>query len=340
MESEAKLHNIHFPILQLAFMALTLVFFAFFLYKPSQEFRPKDFVPTLLPISPEIIKNRIDEKKVIDTHFYVYDAPYFTYKRNTFTLRGYLIFTYDPQIVPPEMVKSFEIQRGELKKNKPTMVNHANGTVSEHYIIDVTFSMEINYADYPLDDHTLSFVLINTQAIPDKVLYICSENDFVVESRYAMSRWRDIGHRVKTGFLYKKFPHGFVEYPAISFSIDYAHDAMRQTTIILWPLLVVFFLSIFSLSLNRKKFEVILSIIIASISAIIAHRYVIEGIAPKVGYFMLSDYLFFIFFTAICINFIISMFLEAITIRQLRSIIIGQYACVILLCAYFFLFWI
>jgi hypothetical protein len=56
-----------------------------------------------------------------------------------------------------------------------------------------------------------------------------------------------------------------------------------------------------------------ISVSIATITAIIAYRFVIERISPAVGYFVLSDYVFILLLIACCAIFIFNLFTAKIT---------------------------
>lgn len=335
------IHEIHFPKTQIFLMIATVIMFITFLYKPLKEFRSDDLGPTIVAATKEETEALRNQDRIVETHIAIYDAPKFNKTANKYEFHGYIIFTYNPKTISKETIEQFTIQKGTLNKSTPTIIDHKDGKQSAHFIIDGSFSMQIDYKDYPLDDHLVSFALINHAAKPQELLYVMTDKDFGIEDEYSMARWKDVGHSVTTGYLQKEFAFGKVEYPAILLSIDYAHDAIRQTIIILLPLFLVFFLTTFILSLNPDPYHrVMIGTATGGVSANMAYRYVIESLSPKVGYFMLSDYLFFLFFFTVFLNFLFAIFIEHIPENILRWLIIGQYCWVLSFCGYFLLFWL
>ena len=75
------------------------------------------------------------------------------------------------------------------------------------------------------------------------------------------------------------------------------------------------------------------SIAAASIPALFAYRFVIESLSPNVSYFMVSDYLFFLYLLLSLLTFLsVSRALnEPVRIKKL--IIIGLYALMLVGCA-------
>jgi len=78
---------------------------------------------------------------------------------------------------------------------------------------------------------------------------------------------------------------------------------------LLLPLLVLFFMSMFSFSYDHKiDRENILEIGVASVAAMVAYRFVIDTVAPNTPYFMLVDWLFALFLVLSFLVFLINVF--------------------------------
>jgi hypothetical protein len=117
--------------------------------------------------------------------------------------------------------------------------------------------------------------------------------------------WMIIDKNATTGYEEARFEdnsdHGQQKsYPITVFSFDVERYGLRHLLTILLPLLLSFYIGLFSLSTSSGGIR----IGIISITAIVSYRFVIDRVSPSVGYFMISDYLFFLFLIAALVPFI------------------------------------
>ncbi len=87
-------------------------------------------------------------------------------------------------------------------------------------------------------------------------------------------------------------------HPRVIFALDYTPTGLRQLVSIILPLLLIFSLTIFTFSMDPEPYyRSILTLSSGAVTGLIAYKFVIENLSPKVGYFMLGDMLFFLFLT-------------------------------------------
>ena len=92
----------------------------------------------------------------------------------------------------------------------------------------------------------------------------------------------------------------------------------REFWLILFPLIIFFFVSLFAFSVPDNLFSVRASLVTASLSATLSYRYVIQNLAPKVEYAMFSDYMFFMFLILVFLSVIFNIFLRS-EVREKQS---------------------
>jgi hypothetical protein len=153
--------------------------------------------------------------------------------------------------------------------------------------------------------------------------------------------WHKIDLSVDTGFLesaidsYDKRKTQY--HPAATFSIDYERHGIRFILSIFLPLILIFYVTLFGFSLDEGS---ALRNAVGGVTGILGYRFVIDNFSPKVGYFMISDSIFFLILSLTCfalILFIIMVFRAAtITMRAKALILIMLHLLVNVLSAYFF----
>src|SRR5205085_4826973 len=109
--------------------------------------------------------------------------------------------------------------------------------------------------------------------------------------------WHKFNAHAHAGYLEERLQQEAFRYPAAVFSIDYGrYTNVRNIFMILLPMLLLFFIALFSLIINpRDNFTFVLTIPVSAIAGLISFRFVVEAMSPKVGYFMYSDYFFVLF---------------------------------------------
>ena len=185
------------------------------------------------------------------------------------------------------------------------------GKLFVKYDIRVKFTTNLNYEYFPLDNHKVYLVFSNLSLSPNEVIFESSYNRFIVSDKIIISGWISPNRTVKSGYslsaLDKADSTKTIYTPILMFALEYQRMTLRNAFTIFLPLLLLFYITTFCFSLDPEKyFRAIISLNAASISSLLAYRFVIENMSPKVGYFMLSDYVFFLFLVSVCLTFVLS----------------------------------
>jgi hypothetical protein len=117
--------------------------------------------------------------------------------------------------------------------------------------------------------------------------------------------------------------------------------------LILLPVFLIFFVSIFSFAFDPSVAQMpIVIIATTSLTSLVAYRFVIQGLSPKVGYFLLSDMVF-----TVCLALSFLVFIIGVTVvsigRLQKVLVIGRgilfiifHILVISTWVYLLLYWI
>ena len=174
------------------------------------------------------------------------------------------------------------------------------------------FTSNLSYQLFPLDDHRIYISLINTYVSPNEIMFQAQKPGFSLSEDIFLAEWRHTDHQVRTGYaqahLEKHNVQKVVRNPKIVFSIDFRRSGVRQAFLILLPLFLIFFIGLFSFGFDPTTHaRNIITLSSGSVTSMIAYRFVIQRMAPEMGYFILSDHIFMLFLLFAFAEFIIGI---------------------------------
>ena len=291
---------------QLLFIALDMCCFMLLLIWRSSFFKTREQAPKLHPITPKSFKEFGGFSHIIRTGLFIDAFIDFNMITNEFVFEGSVWFSFAPGVISIDSLEKFSFERGEiLQKSEPNM-KMIKGELHVQYNIRVKFKSPLNYKDFPLDDHKIFIVLRNQTVSPGEVIYESSRQTFAIKADVSNTGWKLMDRTVQFGYVESKLDPDQKEqltYPTIIFELGYARNSIRYALSIILPLALIFYIVLFSISFRLIS---ALAITSAGVTAILAYRFVIENLSPKTGYFMLSDYLFFLLLSATVSVFVIN----------------------------------
>jgi hypothetical protein len=155
----------------------------------------------------------------------------------------------------------------------------------------IQFTSNLDYRDFPFDNHRVVITLANGAASPDDMMFDVKKASFIFNDAIYTASWRYQKHVVFKGYSYaeldKDDANKHEAAPQVQIIMDFK-GGWRKLFIIFVPLFLLSFLSAFALILTKD--QIFLSL--GSISGLLAHRFVIESMSPTVGYFTVSDRLY------------------------------------------------
>ncbi len=233
----------------------------------------------------------------IKTGLFVRSFQDFDIKNNEFVADLVLWFEFDPTAISLETVEKFSFEKGKVLYRSPPNTKLINGNLLAMYEIRIAFSTNLDYHFFPFSDHRIFIVLTNKFIAPSEMFYKATGNGFSVSDDIYAAGWQYVGKGVEYGFISSQLEahdiQKIVTYPRVIFSLDFAKSGVRQIFLILIPILLIFFLGLFSLSLDPViHARAIIALSVGSITSLLGYRFVIEKLSPTVGYFMVSDHIF------------------------------------------------
>lgn len=327
--------------LQLLLLIISGLVLTFLLSGPLGEFHANDKYPGIVALTPQKIINFGGSPTFVTAGMYIRDFPKFDVVDGHFIADITVWFRFDPRLVSLNRIGKFTFERARvIHKAKPNTRIEGTKLVAQ-YNMRVDFNIQLDYTNFPLDDHRLNFTLTHYFLSPSDIIFKSSRSNLIVSPEIRTSGWKYIDGSVKTGYLEDKIdpqdPRSDVYHPRIVFSLDYARIGVRHILSIIIPLLLIFFLSLFTFSINPfgEKSSNIISISVAAVTATIAHRFVIERMSPAAGYFMLSDHLFLFLLLACCTVFVVNMFGGKILRSYKNGITIALHVWIVSIFLYF-----
>ncbi len=246
---------------------------------------------------------------------------------NNFIFEGTLWFEFDPSIISIETVSHFRFEKGDIVSISPVRSHLSGDRLQLFYDIIVKFKTELDYKLFPIDDHMLELVMVNTKVSPHNLIFEADGQSFIVAPDTESYGWIQATQEITTGYsqqaINTREPSLDIIRPAIQFSILYRRSGFKYALILLMPLMVFIIIMLTTFSYDPEKyFSSIMVANGASLSGLIAFRFVIENMSPKVGYFMISDYFFLIFLVLAAIIFLIGIFSLNISMRTKKMLIL------------------
>lgn len=293
-------HHLVSTHFQVVCIILSSIFLFFVFYNPLSRLHVHDKSPAIFTLTPKMITEFGVKPAKIETGFLIHDFPVFDTITGEFIIEGILWFKFDPSIIALDTLSKFRFDNGEILHRSEPVTQVQDGKVIAHYDIRVKFHLLLQYNFFPLEDHRLHFVLTHDLLTPNEIIFSSHASEFIVEANLESIGWRKNGKSIQEGFKQAVFdeldPSKTLYRSALVFIINYSRISIRYLLMILLPLLLMFYLSLFVFTINPDKFaETVFSLSLGNIAAMLAYRFVIESFSPSVSYFMLSDYLFFIF---------------------------------------------
>lgn len=292
------------PWYQIIFILISIAIISKALYDNMQSNFIYDEAPHIIKITPKEFKELNGFPSFISTGIHINKFEKFDTIKNEFLIDGILWFKLVPGTISLQTLELFSFDRGEIIKKSPPDIHLENDQIVIRYGIKIKFSTNLNYINFPIDNHRIYLTLSHEFVSPREIQFVTSEHFISLDTKALPTGWSLLDQNATSGYEEALFEettsNNKKKYPAVLFSFDFERYGFRHLLTILLPLLLSFYIGLFSLSSSRGGIR----IGIVSITAIVSYRFVIDRFSPNVGYFMISDYLFFLFLFAALIPFI------------------------------------
>ncbi len=294
---------------QLVNIALSASIVIGLLWYETRGFRSFDSDPQLLPITPEKARAFGGSPAFVTVGLTINNFSVFDTLTNDFAFAGTVWFEFDPSMVSLDTVKKMVFEKGEIVSLSEPITKIIGRKLFVAYDIRIKKKDNLSHVFFPISGYKIH-VVIDNAATPSELVFTSSVDNFKIGAA-PISAWIPYAKRVETGYSVSEVKAGdavrAISHPRVVFTIDFALNGIRHLVTILLPLILVFYISVFTFSMNPiTDLRTIISLSSASVTGLLAYRFVIENLSPKVGYFMVSDYLFFTFLGTTCIVFLVN----------------------------------
>lgn len=343
MPEPKKNHELFVSIpFQLIFIVLSMIILFGTYHHKLRSFDPVDPTVALNDYNPVSLAKFGNFYTKILTGLAIEQYEAFDVINNNFIIVGTLWFLADPSIVNLETLNKFSFHRGTLLSVSEPTISLERKKLLVQYRIRLQFSASLSYTYFPLDEHKVSLRLTNTFLNPEEVIFASEHRYFNITANAQPFGWTMLDRYVRYGYRKLSFDsvahadHERSNYdPCIDFFIDIKRTSYRYIISIIFPMLTFFYLSLFGFSTSGSSQFYLPTV---GLTALISFRFIIDRLSPAVGYFMLSDYLFFIFLAAIFIAFVFLLldgFSQGIRLWYRKIFIVVLHSLVIMLNIYF-----
>lgn len=330
------------PVFQIIFIAISSIAILYSINRGLERYLIKEPEPPINIFTPESVKEFGNFPEEITVGLYIDEFHTFDMVRGIFVFSGIVWFLVNPAIVTLETLNQFNFEQGTIlsRGNPKTVILNKNLLIQ--FPVKIEIKNNLNYSHFPIDDHRVYFILNNTLMSPSNIIFYSSQREFVVKPTVHTFGWEILDTMVTVGYdqsvIDQYDEHKTFRYLRAIFAIDFARYGMRYILSILLPMLFVFYLVLFCFSISDRTR---ITLAAGGITAILAYRFVIETLSPSVGYFMLSDYLFFLFLgVSFAIFFSVSIegFYIRIPLLYKKIIIILLHTTIVVSIGYLFMY--
>lgn len=296
-------------------------------YPRYKSFKAYDPPPIFSPWSSQEMTSA--SATVVKTGLYITSFNEFDARKDSFVVSGILWFDGEAELMRSSVWRKFHVLNGELlEMSEPHFVPRGKNTLA-YFDIRFHFRASLDFRSFPLDDHHIVFELTNYD-LPVTTIFSSTRQNITFSQDFYLPGWFITSHDVETGYTTIALAdrdEATLTHPRIVFSFDCKRvDPCEIVTMLLSLLLIVL---IVACTLSSTEYS--LTLIAASIIALMGYRFVLESISPPhIKYFMIADYLFI----ATLVSIIVGLFCTLVT-RQKNLGASFRYASIIIIYSIF-----
>jgi hypothetical protein len=318
---------------------LTLIFgYRFTLFKSHD---PRVVFKTITPLKFKEFGNFGNE---VGIGLYIDQFEQFNIIKNEFLFTGQVWFMLAPGSLSLDTLRKFTLARGEILSCSAPYIRVIDDQLLVQYNIRARLNSPLNVADFPLDNHTICVQIEHLYTNPNELLFSPTIGDFRINANIKPFGWTITDTQVQSGYIERKISEEkdskMQYYPTAIFYFDVVRYGIQYTLTIFLPLILIFFVILFCLSVRETS--VSFSLAVGGLTTILAYRFVIVNMSPQVGYFMITDYVFlFILASGVCIflTHVSDVFYGTILSLKMKKLFIAAMHAIVNLAFLYILYW-
>lgn len=291
----------------------TIAMLFMIVWYPLSKFFTRDPVPEFIANVPKRQAAGVQATTRVKAGLHYENFREFDILKNKFVADVIVWFLFDPTAISLDTIGKFSFERGEIKWRSEPNTRMIGSKLFARYDVRVDFSTNLDHARFPLTDHRIYLVLLNQYLSPSEAIFDASRSGFSTSKSLYTGGWKPTKRTIFTGYsqarLDKHDVRTKVSHPRVIFGLAFRRTGFRKSFLVFVPIFLLFFLGLFSLLIDiRKNERLATGLSTASMTALLAYRFVIERISPEVGYFTLTDHLYTIFLGLTFIVFLLNIF--------------------------------
>ena len=297
-------------------LTIISIIFIISFYISITEFKSNDPQTKLNPILSKEGRELTTVTVNIETGLLIKNFPYFSIIENKFIVDVLLWFKFDPDEISLSTIEKFSFENGKISdKSSPDIRNIGNKVLAKYNVI-IEINGNLDYHKFPIEDHSLSIILINNFVTPNEVIFNVLHTDFVISPDIFIPNWKV--RNLNTSFGIDEDPLNQLDktkttaHPKAIFIMNLEKDGFRKAFIIFLPIFLVFFFALLSLFLSIQSTAGRARLAASSVAALLTYRFIIEGMMPKVGYFTTADLVYGVLLTCAFITLFINIIITKV----------------------------
>ena len=307
----------HSPTAHMGLLLFSVFFLIHLFYRHQYNIAFYDEPVTQLKMNKEFPRN-----KTIDVGLFILDFNTFDINKNEIASNCIVWFDFDKGI-SQEKIDQFFFTKGTIEKIEHKSVVERDGRMIATYNVKVNFKTPLDYRNFPIDDHRISFRVGNLNFDANEILMRTDVTNFNTHRVIYTHEWRPYNKAAMYGYeevvLDKNDGSKTINFPKAIFSLELEKVSRVKLFIFFLPLFIIFLFGVFSLTLSLvKNPTLIFNLSIGSVSALIFYRPVIERDAPSTPYFTLCDKFFALLLLTGFTLVIVQMFLMHLMVHNKR----------------------
>lgn len=291
-------------------------------------FRQSDTLPELRPYTDKHIAESGPFSASVDVGLFIRDFSQFDIIKRQFEMDATVWFVFSPAEARLSSIEQFSFLNGTITHKSAPDIELIDDKLFVRYEVKAQFHSELNYRYFPYEAHRLAIILTNTYATPSEMMLRTQDSQLNVSPQLLLGNWRIDDWKTHYGYSRARFDASDIrktrETPEVVFSLSVGNIGMKNTLVIFVPLLFALLLALFSLLIpykfeNSHENALMFSVASASVASILAYRFVIQGLMPRVGYMTTTDYVFVLcLFVCMTIFLVHVLFFLTLMQRSLR----------------------
>ncbi len=310
---------IKLTVTQAIFTVIILMVITYFFRKILTQFICLESFPNIFSVLPEKRKPFGEEASSVTVGLFVHNFPEFNIEKGHFSIDGIVWFEFYPSQISIEDLGKFEFFEGKITKKSLAEIKKDNDRIFVAYNFEVEFISQLNYKKFPFADHRIFLILKHAVLSSKELNFYAGEREVTFKDKLYPNGWKIESTSIETGYskvyLKNHDEQKTIFIPVAVFEFCFSKPGLRQLLLTVVPPLLLYHVAllslVFDLSSNSSGDSLTtsnISLTLGTMSAIIFHRFIIEHLSPKVGYFSLVDFFYTIFLTCNFLIFVLHMY--------------------------------